>query len=83
MEKVWKVTKHLGSGAFPFTTKNFNGEPIEVQSPSHLEQLCKQFGVTHRPDAAWVEKEWSHYDWKTGKHVYKEGSGMGLPGVWF
>ena len=62
MEKVWAITPRFAANGFPYTTKNFNGEPIEVSSPSHLKALCEQFGVTHRDDAAWIEKEYLGYD---------------------
>lgn len=85
VEKIWSVTKHLGGGIYPYVTKNLDpsGKPVEVTGPKHLEQLCKQFGVTHRPDVAWTTQEYLGYDWRTKKQRYKESSGMGLPGVWF
>ena len=92
MEKVWSVSPATRvASAFPFVSKNFNGEPIEVKSESHLQSLCKQFGVTHRPDAAWVDKELQyergHVKMRRDSRgelqpVYSEGSGRGLPGGW-
>lgn len=86
-EKIWKVTRHYGSGStFPFVTKHLNGQPIEVTSESHLQQLCKQYGKVSRPDVGWIEEryEGAEYDRKTGKfkQKYTGGSGRGLPGSW-
>lgn len=81
-EKIWRVTRHMAASAFPFVTTNITGQPIEVTSPRHLDELCKMHGVTNRPDAAWVEKEYLGVDWRTGKQVYKESSGLGMPGCW-
>ena len=67
---------------FPFTTTHFDGTPVEVTSEGHLRELCKIHNVTHRPDVAWVEKRMEGYDPRTGKYIYKEGSGAGLPGCW-
>lgn len=82
MEKVWTVSVRKEGSAFPYVTKNFNGEPITVESQSHLDSLCKQYNVTHRPDAAWITKEYQGYDFRTKKQRYKEGSGLGMPGCW-
>ena len=30
----------------PFSTDDFNGRPIMVESKKHLKQLCKEHGVT-------------------------------------
>src|SRR5687767_14890509 len=76
-EKIWKITKHVAASAFPFTTTNLTGQPIEVTSPGHLEELCKLHGVTNRPDAAFLTKEYAGVDFRTGKQIYKEGSGLG------
>ena len=83
MEKVWTVSIRKEGAGFPFTTKNLTGEPIVVESQSHLDRLCKEHNVTHRPDAGWIEKEYLGYNMKTKKQMYKEGSGAGLPGCWF
>lgn len=82
-EKIWKVTRHLGGGTFPFVTTHITGKPVEVTSEAHLQALCKEHGVNPRPDAAWLTKEYVGVDFRTGKQIYKEGSGMGLPGCWF
>jgi hypothetical protein len=73
---------HIPASQFPYVTKNFNGKPIEVTSPSHLKALCNSFGVTHRPDVAWTTKRYEGYDWRRGTQKYSEGSGLGLPGCW-
>lgn len=81
-ERIWKISKHTPASVFPFVTKNLNGQPIEVRSAAHLEELCKIHGKTHRPDAAWIDTEYLGYDRKTKRQVYKEGRGVGLPGCW-
>lgn len=73
---------YIAVKSYPFVTKNFNGKPIEVTSASHEKALMQQFGVVKRDDVAWNEKTYEGYDHRTGKQVYKEGTGMGLPGVW-
>lgn len=70
------------ASGFPFTTTHFDGKPVEVTSEGHLRELCKIYDVTHRPDVAWVEKRITGYDRNSGKPIYKEGSGAGLPGCW-
>ena len=82
-ERIWKITRHLGSGAFPFKTKNLlpGGREVAITSESHLQKLCKQYGVRHRPDAAYVTQEYRGVDFRTGKQQYHE-SGAGLPGAW-
>lgn len=77
-----KEIGYLAVKSYPFVTKNFNGKPIEVQSASHERALCREFGVVKRDDVAWNEKEYLGYNPKTKKQEYREGSGMGLPGVW-
>ena len=72
----------LASKIYPFTTKNFNGKPIEVRDASHERALCQEYGVVKRDDVAWTEKSYAGYDWRTKKQVYKEGNGVGLPGCW-
>lgn len=69
------------ASAFPYTTSNITGKPIEVSSESHLKALCAEHGVTHRPDVAWLEKRHLGSD-RQGRPVYKEGNGVGLPGCW-
>lgn len=70
-----EARNHRPSSAFPFVTSHISGKPIEVKSEAHLQSLCKQYGVRHRPDAAWLEDEWQ------GNKV-KEGRGHGMPGSW-
>lgn len=84
-ERVWALgSQHKGSGIYPYVTRNLDptGKPVEVRSASHLDSLCKQFNVVHRPDVAFIEKQHLGCD-RTGKPIYKEGSGAGLPGCWF
>lgn len=85
-EKVWRSHRSSSvSSVFPYVTRNIlpNGDPVEVKSARHLDELCRQNNVTHRPDAAWVEKRFDGVDPRTKKPRYREGSGMGLPGSWF
>jgi hypothetical protein len=84
VEKVWAITQRSGTMCFPYVTTNIHpdGKPIEIKSEKHLQQLCKEYGVVHRPDAAWLEKERIGYNFRTKKQEYKEGTGMGMPGVW-
>lgn len=78
--RVWGITRHVAKSVFPYVTSNITGQPVEVRSEAHLQELCKAAGVTHRPDAAWIEKGVE----ATGRGPkWKEGSGMGLPGCWF
>jgi len=83
----WPFCPHgAGSGIvkheYPFTTKAFTGKEIEVTSAAHEKALCQAHGMTKRDDAAWLEKEYVGYNRRTGKHEYKEGRGVGLPGCW-
>lgn len=82
MEKVLRGRNHIPGNTYPFVTSNISGKPIEVQSAMHLESLCKKFGVTHRPDSAWIEQRYEGIDFRTGEQRYEEGSGRGLPGSW-
>ena len=68
--------------SYPFTTKNFNGQEVEVTSRAHEKALCQQYGVQKRDDVAWVEKEYLGYNPRTKKQEYKEGRGVGMPGCW-
>lgn len=84
-ERVWALgNTHRGSSTYPYITRNItpDGSPVEVTSGAHLESLCKQYNVEHRPDNGWLEKEFLGVDWKTGKKQYKESSGAGMPGSW-
>lgn len=83
-EKIWKITRHVAASVFPYVTTNItpDGSPVEVTSQSHLDQLCKQFGVVHRPDVAWIEEEHQGVDFRTGEQRYKKGNGVGMPGCW-
>jgi hypothetical protein len=46
-----------------FTTTHFNGQPIEVKGIRHLDQLCKQFGVSNHA------REYDHSNWNTPPSV--------------
>lgn len=67
---------------YPFTTKAFNGKPVEVTSRAHEKALMQQYGVRKRDDAAWVEQQYEGYNYRTKRHEYKEANGVGLPGCW-
>jgi hypothetical protein len=83
MEKVWSTaSEHRSGGGYPYKTKNITGKLIEVQSPSHEKQLCREHGVTKRDDAAWLWQEFEGVDMRTGKQKYREGNGVGMPGCW-
>lgn len=75
-------TRERAASGYPYITKNISGEPIEVTSPGHEAELCKQYGVAKRDDAAWLTKEHAGQDWRTGKPIYRESSGVGDPGCW-
>lgn len=83
----WPFCPH-GFGAnwtektYPFTTKAFNGQELEVTSRAHEKALMQQYGVRKRDDAAWIEQRYEGYDPRTKKQCYKEGNGVGLPGCW-
>lgn len=84
MEKLWtRLGSHAATG-YPYTTKNIlpDGAEITVESPAHEQELCKKYNVTKRDDAAWIEKEWLGYNFRTKKQEFKEGNGVGLPGCW-
>ena len=77
--RVWRSRSSPASSVFPYVTTHLNGQPIEVRSEMHLQELCKAHGVVHRPDAAWVEKSVE----ATGKGPkWREGNGVGSPGCW-
>lgn len=76
-----KQAPSTGNG-FPMTTSHITGKPMTFNSDAELQAACKMYGVTHRPDVAWIEKRLVGVE-RSGKGIYKEGSGMGLPGVWF
>lgn len=73
---------HTPGNVFPYTTRNINGQPLEVKSHAHLKELCKEHGVRLRDDNAFIDSEYKGYDIRTGKQSYSEGSGRGLPGQW-
>lgn len=73
---------HIPGGAWPFTTTHLSGKPETFSNQAELDRRCKELGVKHRPDASFLEKTVVGTD-RRGNPIYKEGSGMGLPGVWF
>lgn len=81
-ERVLRSTRHIPASVFPYVTSHISGKPLEVKSAKHLEQLCKEHGKVHRPDAAWVTESYEGYDWRSGQQVYKQGSGVGMPNCW-
>lgn len=74
--------RHVPSSGFPYVTSNITGSPIEVTDLGHERELCRIHGVTKRDDAAWLTKEHAGLDWRTGKPIYRESSGVGDPGCW-
>ena len=81
-QRVWALgVKQKGDSVYPYITKNITGKPLEITSASHLEKVCKENGVVNRADTAWLEKTHEGCDRK-GKPVYREGSGLGMPGCW-
>jgi hypothetical protein len=75
-------TTHSPANGFPFTTSHITGKPMTFNSEAELRTACKMYNVNHRPDVAWTEKRIVGTDRKTGKPIYKEGNGVGLPGCW-
>jgi hypothetical protein len=84
----WAFCPHPGGVSlvtektYPFVTKNFNGQPIEVTSRAHEKALCQEYGVVKRDDVAWNDKEYLGYNYRTKKQEYKEANGVGMPGCW-
>ncbi len=72
----------MASKQYPFTTRAFNGQEIEVTSGAHEKALCAQYNVRKRDDVAWNEQRYLGYNPVTKKQEYKEGNGVGLPGCW-
>ncbi len=81
-ERVWNDVQRGATSIFPYTTTHLTGSPIEIKSASHLRQLEKQHGVRLRDDAAFTEKQYKGFNWRTRKQEYSEGSGRGMPGSW-
>lgn len=77
-EEVSLVTEKT----YPFVTKNFNGEEIEVTSRAHEKALMQKYNCVKRDDVAWNDKEYLGYNPRTGKQEYKEANGVGMPGCW-
>jgi hypothetical protein len=86
---AWPYCPHQGGvglvteKTYPFVTKHFNGQEIEVTSRAHEKALMQQYGVVKRDDVAYLEKEYLGYNPRTDKQEYKEANGMGMPGCWF
>jgi hypothetical protein len=84
----WPFCPHPGGvslvteKSYPFTTRNFDGKPIEVTSRAHEKALMEAHGVVKRDDVGWINKEYLGYNRHTGKQEYKEANGVGLPGCW-
>lgn len=74
--------RHIPGSAWPFTTTHLTGKPETFGNQAELDRRCKELGVTHRPDNAWITQEHCGVDFATGKTIYKEGSGAGMPGSW-
>lgn len=78
-----EARNHVPASGFPFTTRHLNGQPIEVTSAAHLQQLCKQHGKTLRDDAGYIEQDMhiEKYIDRNGnlavRPVYRSGSGDG------
>lgn len=77
-----EARNHIPGSAWPMTTLHLTGKPETFASQAQLDARCKELGVTHRPDNAWISQEHQGVDFRTGKTIYKEGSGAGLPGSW-
>lgn len=84
----WPFCPHPGGvslvteKSYPFTTKMFTGQPVEVTSRAHERALMREHNVVKRDDAAWIDKEFVGWNRRTGKYEYKESSGVGNPGCW-
>lgn len=48
---------NAGKNLWDFTTTHFNGHPIHVRSGAHLDQLCRQFGVSNHAREN-MERNW-------------------------
>jgi hypothetical protein len=95
MERDWhaEARGHRPGQAYPYITKNITGSPIEVRDAGHLRELCKTHGLIPRQDAAWLEPaeekwnqgkfDWRELKWKGQGYTRKEGTGQGMPGVWY
>lgn len=75
-------SRSVASSGFPYVTSNITGSPVEVTSLGHEKELCRIHGVAKRDDQAWLSKEHAGLDWRTGKPIYREESGMGFKGTW-
>jgi hypothetical protein len=91
MERDYR-TEHFGhkpASIFPYVTKDITGEPIEIRSIEHQREVCKQYGVRLRDDAAWVDEQVETEAYKTPdgqwgtRPRYTRGNGRGMPGSWF
>lgn len=84
VERLISTNRHIPASAYPYVTKNIHkdGKAIEVRSPSHEAELCKIHGVRKRDDAAFLTQEYLGVDFRTGKQIYRERSGVGEKGCW-
>jgi hypothetical protein len=84
MSRDWHSEALPGNAGsqWPMVTKNLTGKEEVITSEAHLQQRCREEGVTHRPDNAWVSKRQVGTNWQTGEPIYHEGSGAGEPGSW-
>jgi putative FmdB family regulatory protein len=85
--RIWKITKRSGYHRYPFKTKNITGYEVEVTDESHENALIASMReqgreIVQRDDVAWIDEEYVGYDPRSGKQVYRQGSGRGLPGQW-
>lgn len=95
-DRVWKITRHLASSSFPYTTKHLTGSPIEVTDAAHEKRLLKQHGLRKRDDNHYGHEEDEVVDFKweydrSGKYprlksmtpIYRTSGGRGMPGSWY
>jgi predicted nucleic acid-binding Zn ribbon protein len=76
---------HVPGSAWPLTTTHLNseGKPETFNSAADLERACKERGLRHRPDSAFVEQSMEMERFRTAdgrwdmRAVYKEGRGDG------
>lgn len=53
----WRPQLNDCKNLWDFTTTHFNGEKIHVRDGAHLDQLCKQFGVSNQAREN-MERNW-------------------------
>lgn len=85
---AWPFCPHPGnvslvsSKIYPYTTRHISGQPMEITSAAHERAVFAAHGIRQRDDAAFLNKEYLGYNWKTKQQEYKEGNGVGMPGCW-